>query len=295
MVKLDKTVNLPTSDFSKDEIEEWRSYSIEVLTKTGYRKDIALKSGEIISQSIKGWTNASTDFGKRVKQKLGAQRVARFEGKPLGGGFEEKKFSGPGKPAHTTEKILQKETMDQIDEIEPINLFSPAFMSSEELKFIQGRTDSYSSEFDFNESSDQVLLQQILIDELIIRRISMVRLSGEDVPQTSIDKIMDRFRKNLEKLGVLRVQRLELNTDIQGNVGQLSLELDKKLDKIRKLRSKEKREELLDKIKDKLVYMDRSEILKLAEELELQALHNLEYPANEVLFDVEEEEEEEDD
>jgi len=290
MIKLDKTVNLPTTEFSKDEIEKWRVYSVGVLTKTEYKKDIALKAGDIISQAIKGWTNASTDFGKRVKQKLGAQRVARFEGRPLAGGFEEKKFSSPGRTPETTEQLLHKETMSQIEEIEPINLFSPAFMSSEELKFVQTRTEVYGKEFDFNESSDQVLLQQILIDELIIRRISMVRLSGEDVPQTSIDKIMERFRKNLEKLGVLRVQRLELNTDIQGNVGQLSLELDKKLERIRKLKPKEQREALLDKIKDKLIHMDRKEILQFAEESELQAAHDLEYPDNEILFDVEDEE-----
>ncbi len=294
MVKLDKTIGFVPLDVPKDEIDQYRNYTTKLLTDINYHGDIPAKVGQIIRDALKGWDHAPVEFKERVKKKIGYNRVNKYEaGLPDEHSqlFTKMPVKGDGRhKPDTPTKIYQKETLKVLEEVDPLELISPAFLSSEEMVFVNKRKKLYNKEFDFNESSDQILLQQILIDELIIRRINLAKLKGEEQSQSNIDKIMDRFRKNLEKLGVLRVQRLELNIDIEGNVGQLSIELDKKLDRIRKLRDKTLRETLLNKLKDRLVYSNKTEILQMIEEIEYQKVHDLEYPANELPFDEEEDE-----
>ncbi len=292
MIKLDKTIGFVPLDVPKDEIEKYRNYTTRLLSDINYHGDIPAKVGQIIRDALRGWDHAPVEFKERVKKKIGYNRVNKYEkGLPDDHSHLFAKIPVKGDGRHkpdTPTKIYQKETLKVLEEVDPLELISPAFLSSEEMVFVNKRKSLYNKEFDFNESSDQILLQQILIDELIIRRINLAKLKGEEQSQSNIDKIMDRFRKNLEKLGVLRVQRLELNTDIEGNVGQLSIELDKKLDRIRKLRDKTLRETLLNKLKDRLVYSNKTEILQMIEEIEYQKVQDLEYPANELPFDLEE-------
>ena len=284
VVKLDKKANWVELKVGKKELEEWRNFATKVLETVNYKGDVNTKVGEIIKEAKAGWDRCPPDFGSRVKFKIGYRRLKFYnDGTPED--YSNLTKEGAGRPPKTKSDEYQEETLNKLKDVSPLELISPSFLSSEELKFVDERKKVYNKEFEFNESSDQVLLQQVLLDELIIRRISLARLQGDEIPQSNIDKMMDRFRKNLDKLGVLRVQRLELNSDIQGNVGQLSAELDRKLDKIRKLRDKDLREELLNKIKDKLAYATAAEILQIAEEVEYQRIHELEFPANNVAFE----------
>ena len=295
MPKLDKTINWSNKiKVSPEEIEKCKIYATDVLTKMEFRGDISVKVGKILSVCLEGWERAPDSFLERVKMKLGRKRVSYYE-KGNFGKLPDELGKNNNRLIPKKEEIgkkLQKETLSQIEQADTLELISPAFLSSEELKYVDDRKSTYNKEFEFNESSDQVLLQQILIDELIIRRINLARLQGsDDISQSDIDKIMDRFRKNLEKLGVLRVQRLELNSDIQGNVGQLSMELEKKLERIKKLKDKQLREEIIDKLRDKLAYSTKRELLEIIEEIELQRLHDLEQPDNEIPYDLDEEDE----
>jgi len=289
----DKTVNYSKLSPSPEDIDSQRKYIFQVLSFVKYKEDIDLKCENIIRRAIKGWNSAPPSFENRIKLLVGTSRIKAFEKQDISicdpfRNIPEKRGKGAGRKSRTLQSILQNETINKINEIDPLDIFSPIFISPEEQLYINRRRDIYNKEFDFNESSDQVLLNQILLDELVIRRINMKRLhdGGKYISEAEIDKIMERFRKNLEKLGVLRVQRLELNTDIQGNIGQLSLELEKKFDKINKIRDPKERNIIINKILDKLSYTTPDEILQYALELEYQRKHNTNIPENKINFDI---------
>ena len=107
----------------------------------------------------------------------------------------------------------------------------------------------YNKDFDFNQSSDQVLLNQVVVQELLLRRLEKKRLSKsvdvEAKDETIVKDLGEQYRKNLSDLGVSRKQRVEFDQSIEGNVAQLSSNVEQKMDNIKNLLDMKKRNLLI--------------------------------------------------
>ena len=91
----------------------------------------------------------------------------------------------------------------------------------------------YSRDFDFNDSSDKPLLDQLLVEELMQRRLFRKSLKYPD--QNYDKKLNDSVKRVTDiqtKLGITREQRAGILNKIDGNVAQLAISLDEKLEKM---------------------------------------------------------------
>lgn len=138
----------------------------------------------------------------------------------------------------------------------------------EERKFFNQRKKFYVSEFEFNDSSDQMLLETVIADEVILRRLTNLKLNNENVDDKLIDTIQKRYRDNIKALGVSREQRIADDTGDKGNVSQLSASLDDKLEEIRKLSDLGKREIIIKKLIVDYSLVTIEDVFNLIEELE---------------------------
>jgi hypothetical protein len=283
---LTKTVNYKSIDAPPDEISEWREYALNVLTHAKYKGDVQVKVGKIIEKSLSGWDRSPNSLEDRVKVLLGHQHVKSYEeGTKYEDEFKDSRGTGEKvgrKPKTKEDRYYEEAGITSEVGIDPMDLFSPALLSSEELAYIRKRESEYKAEFDFNNSSDVVLLNQVLADELMLRRVSLNRLNGIRVSESDINKAVERIRGTLKELGVTRAQRMELDQDVQGNVGQLSMELEKTLEQIKRLRNKEKRDKILKRLSKNLAYSSFEEINNYIQEIELQRIHDIEYPDNRI-------------
>jgi hypothetical protein len=284
---LTKKINYKEIEVLPEDISVWRKYAVAVLEHAKYKGDTQIKAGKIIEKALTGWDRCPNDFEDRVKILLGHQLVRAYEAgeeyeNPLTADSRKQGKKGGKKPKTKEDRFYEEAGITSEVGIDPMDLFTPAVLSSEEIAYLKQREGEYRAEFDFNKSSDTVLLNQVLADELMLRRVSLNRLKGQKVSEADINRTVERIRGNLKELGVTRAQRMELDQDIQGNVGQLSVELDKTLSQIDRLRNKEKRTKVLKRLSRELSYSSLEEIQNFIEELELQRIHNIEYPSNRV-------------
>lgn len=286
-MNLTKTVNYKEIEASPEDISTWRKYALAVLEHAKYKGDTQMKAGKIIAKALSGWDRCPTEFESRIKVLLGHQLVGAYERgdeyvNPLTADSRKQGKKGGKKLKTKEDRYYEEAGITSEVGIDPMDLFTPAVLSSEEIAYLKQREGEYKAEFDFNKSSDTVLLNQVLTDELMLRRVSLNRLLGNKVSEADINRAVERIRGNLKELGVTRAQRMELDQDIQGNVGQLSLDLEKTLDQIQRLRNKEKRDKVLKRLSRALAYTSLEEIRNFIEELELQRTHDVEFPNNRI-------------
>ena len=152
-----------------------------------------------------------------------------------------------------------------------INLIFPSFLTIKnktEKDFFEQRKSFYTHEFEFNSSSDMMLLETIVADEVILRRITNRKLDNENVDDALIDDIQKRYRENLKILGVSRAQRIADSTSQKGNIAQLSETLDEKLAEIKKLSNMDKREKIVKRLLTDFSLVSVVDVFNLIEELE---------------------------
>jgi hypothetical protein len=110
------------------------------------------------------------------------------------------------------------------------------YLYDDEKKFWVKRESAYRKEFDFNNSSDRVLIEEVIYLEVLLRRLrlSVIDTTREyNVKGLKEHDLIDAHKKTLEKLGLLRVQLIQFDQNIEGNVSELSLALEEKLNEIR--------------------------------------------------------------
>lgn len=145
----------------------------------------------------------------------------------------------------------------------------------EESNFFDHRKKYYTSEFEFNESSDQILLEAIIADEVLLRRYINKKLSKKAIDEHLLDDIQKRYRDNLKVLGVSRSQRISDNTNQKGNIAQLSASLDEKLEEVKKLTDVTKREKIVKKLLANYALINIEDVFNLIEELEFMRQRTL--------------------
>ena len=173
-----------------------------------------------------GWNHAPNDLDTRIKMKTG---------------FQWKSHENLIPNRQTIEDIITKDE----DDVELASGDLLSAMNKEEQKWYLDRIQTYAQDFDFNQSSDKPLLDQLMVEELIQRRIFYIQLKYPNKDYNK--KLTDSLKRIAEiqiRLGITREQRSGLLDKIDGNVAQISVELDEKLANMPEQLKKEYEEEL---------------------------------------------------
>lgn len=202
-------------NMDQDDIARWKGPLIQYYVKSKglSEKDAKIAICKVIDEVKAGWNRAPKDIDTRIKMKTGFQWVSQenLNVKKL-----QIKKAPVGKEAPTSsgsESFLY----DNLDD--------------EEKLWWDRRRDEYNHDFIFNESSDKPLLVQLLFEELMQKRLFLKQLdSDEQVYGKLLTESLKRVTELQIKLGITREQREGALDNIDGNVAEISISLDKKLD-----------------------------------------------------------------
>ena len=183
-------------------------------------EDIDELLDKIFAECQTGWNRAPYNLDTRIKIKTGFQWRSHENLRP-----REKK----------------QETEQEVKEEE--NVFNT--MSDKEKEWWGNRKMEYLDDFDFNKSSDIPLLDQLLLEELLQRRIFYKQLKNKDHDYNKqLNDGLKRIADIQTKLGITREQRAGVLNKIDGNIAQISVELNEKLAKMSDELKKEYEEEM---------------------------------------------------
>jgi len=166
---------------------------------------------QVFVECQKGWERGPRDLDTRIKVKSGFQWVSHENLKP-----NRQKLSE------------EQEKPEEDDNVGDDYLYGT--MTQNERIWWGKRKDIYVKDFEFNESSDKPLLEQLLVEELSQRRLFKMQLKYPDRDYSK--KLTDSLKRVTEiqsKLGITREQRAGILNKIDGNVAELALSLDEKL------------------------------------------------------------------
>jgi hypothetical protein len=225
-------------DISPSERETMLEKIISFKTKDGVPanmsiEDITREANRIIDRACNGWTTASSIFENRITILLGLNPDWSYKDK------------GSGRKRKQTGVLTEEEAAIVVtdkDLLEGLN--------KKERLFFKNRMEEYNREFGLNNSSDHSLILQIIAEEIRQRRL--IKESVTDITKNydrELNASIKRMTDSLNALGITRAQRQEANTEIDGNVAQLALELERKF-----MRCAKESEKL---IQEEIEYLER--------------------------------------
>lgn len=117
-----------------------------------------------------------------------------------------------------------------------------ALLPEDEKKSYQLLKERFLGDFELNTSSDEILLQNLIIDEL--NRLKLVQKKMLKPDDKDIDTLLEgcigRINRTLELLGMLRKQRLSQKEKAESSLADLIVQFDKeKAYELRKEKDKE--------------------------------------------------------
>lgn len=199
----------------QDDIARWKGPLIQYYVKSKglSEKDAKIAISQVLDEVKAGWNRAPKDIDTRIKMKTGFQWVSQ---------------------ENLNVKKLQIKKVPVGKEV-PTSSGSESFLydnlDDEEKLWWDRRKDEYNHDFIFNESSDKPLLVQLLFEELMQKRLFLKQLdSDEQVYGKLLTESLKRVTELQIKLGITREQREGALDNIDGNVAEISISLDKKLD-----------------------------------------------------------------
>ena len=251
--KMEDLIDKAVIDVSQKEIGAIRDWLYKYYREIGYKENIQDKVNEILEAASKGWEHAPRSFFVRVKTKIGQFQISRFEKMKE----EVHKLRNEGYEDEEIAKIIKRRKTKK--DVPSLNIEKPVFGSSffdylhgdEKLYWIQREKD-YRREFDFNESSDKILLEQLLFNETMLFRIRKTLLTGEgkeEIKNLKESSLLEEHKKISEKLGLLRIQRIQNDINIEGNVGEITLALEEKLLQAREISDKKTRVKVIERLR----------------------------------------------
>lgn len=236
----------------------------------GTPAQIAVKVEEKVEKAKYGWDNCTMDFKSRIKALMGPNsRKLRLQ----------------------KLKKLEKQKKDEARSVS----YTPSLgerlkLDVDERAFMEGRYKYYEEDFEFNKSSDQILLRQVIVDEIVLRRLEIERLADKKLPDKDQEflsrEIQERYRRNLDNLGVSRKQRVEQDESVEGNVAQLSESLEEKLNNLKKLSDPKTKAQLMENLVRDFAGVHEQEVMEYIRDLEIIRQHELR-PAKNYVSDAE--------
>jgi len=184
--------------------------------------------------------------------------------------WEDKKApkKKPTKAGLRIEGFIDQEIPDEDDEEKVERKPYLILKDKREKEFFEERKAFYNKEFEFNDSSDQMLLEAVIADEVLLRRHLNKNLADESMSEDLINDLQKRYRDNLRVLGVSRAQRIADDTNQKGNVAQLALALEEKLEEIKNLSDLGKRDKIVKKLITQFSLVNVEDIYNSIEEIE---------------------------
>ena len=192
--------------------ERWEPVLIKYY-KSQEKSDVEIDEilQRVFAEVQVGWNRCPRDLDTRIKVKTGFQSKSHANLKP------RKKVQSENEEVNLEE-----------DEYGDDYLFST--MSNSEQEWWQERLDQYTTDFEFNESADLPLLQSLMVEELIQRRLHRKQL--KNISQDYSRQLTDSLKRVTDcqtKLGITREQRAGALDNVEGNVAHLAVELENKL------------------------------------------------------------------
>jgi len=239
-------------------------------TKYGTTAEINLKIEQIINKARWGWANSAKLFNRRIEILLGVKSKA----------FVQEK----------RRELEQQQDAEQKRKIHSTYMGDHLQLTPEEHGYMKERFKYYNKDFDFNQSSDQVLLNQVVVQELLLRRLEKTRLAKSvDVEKKNEDivkELGEQYRKNLSDLGVSRKQRVEFDQSIEGNVAQLSSNVEQKMDNIKNMSDMKKRNLLITELTKEYEGISKQELIEYCEEMKFKRKHDM-FPIKNMISETE--------
>jgi hypothetical protein len=198
-----------------EEIAFWESVLIPYYIETGRHSEENAKAivGNKLQEVQFGWARAPHNVEQRIQRKTGF--------------VLDKKAKPPTPSINISTKTKNPTSYSNIYDALP----------EHERTWWDTRLKTYVDEFEFNQSSDIPMIEQILVEELIQKRLSIKQLLASNVdPMTS--KVMTESSKRMlelqAKLGITREQRAKELNNIDGNIASVAIEFEAKMAEILK-------------------------------------------------------------
>lgn len=214
-------------DVSQDEI----NWATELLSShyrehPKFRENYPEKVDDILQKAINGWDTKACPktFRTRIYVLSGVKKsgsknmITSIQAK-------EKKLSDMYKDLMSEtakyQTSISKSVLDSLD-------------TQDKKRFLE-LLKQYNNDYEFDTSSDQALLVQLISNQLLLARLVVKQFT---VPSTSLTNDITKLTSSImdleDKLGITRKQRETAGKTIQGDVASISLELDKKLTRRKK-------------------------------------------------------------
>lgn len=190
---------------------KWYDVLVEYYRKKGMDEaDIILTIDKVFAQAQVGWNRAPNDIDTRIKMKTGFQWKSHNNLKPK------------------QKQVLEKSIATEEDDDEDIDLVKS--MNKFEQAWWRERREIYQQDFEFNDSSDKPLLDQLMLEELMQKRLfkSQIKNKNQNYGK-QLTESLKRVTELQTKLGITREQRAGIMNKIDGNVAHLALSLEEKL------------------------------------------------------------------
>lgn len=197
--------------------QKWYKLLLTYYQKKGLQEEEAKEKIEKVFKEVQeGWDRAPYSLAVRIKMKTG---------------YQWKSYSNLH-PRKKNEAITE-EIPENPDDEDFTDTYFFNSMTKGEKKWWVERNNIYSRDFDFNNSADKPLIQQLLVEELIQRRLFKKQIM---YPNNDYSKRMTENLKRITelqtKLGITREQRAGIINKIDGNVAEIALTLDEKMAKM---------------------------------------------------------------
>jgi len=296
--KVTEIERLSTIHPTQNVVDETRKWLTKLYKDVGYKGNIEDRVTYIIEKAIKGWFKAPKKFSDRVTRCVGNRTIAQWvritkqdavekKIREIGSAKNVVVLESGNEPIEEENEAFNGAEPDKIQKEDKVvdkknGLFLPTYLSkfdtnseilkcleSDERKYWQLRNYQFRNEFEFNESSDKILLEQLLYIEVMLRRLRLYNLTGKargNLDGLDEKKLMEDHRKSLEALGVLRVQRIDSDSNVEGNVGEISMLLDEKLNEIKQIKTDYILDNTLERINREYQTLTLDEIKELIEE-----------------------------
>lgn len=206
--------------------QRWTDPLTEYYRQKGLSEDkIQLSIDKVFAESQAGWERGPRDLDTRIKMKSGFQWKSHENLKPR------------------RKEIDDIETIESDEDSSEESMFK--YFSQFEKNWWEERLSTYTKDFEFNDSSDKPLLYQLLVEELMQQRLQKhsIRYPDRDFNKKLNDSLK-RITELQQRLGITREQRAGILNKIDGNVAQLAVQLDEKLDQMPDKMKKDYEEEL---------------------------------------------------
>lgn len=225
------------------------------------------KITSVIDKACWGWPNCPDNFEARIAKLKGHNSNIIRKSR------QSKSEKDKAKKIIKQKKAQKEKEREQNIDMTFINHLN---LSMQDKKFLKIRKMSYYNDFEFNSSSDEMILNKIILDELRLKNLEEKSFNHDEIDlkhEQKIDIISKRLKVNIDSLGISRKARIETDQNIEGNIAQLAFKLEKKLDEIKELDDEEFRNAIMSELLAEIDGVTKEELKQYIDEITFQKKH----------------------